>query len=294
MNQFYIVYKTTNLVNGKIYIGAHTTRNLDDGYMGSGHAIQAAIKKYGVDNFRREILFHAFDKASLYYAERFYFVTPEYVSQSNNYNLIKGGYNPKPLISDRCIWSTNIADPSDIVQHPNISSAISFCTKLKLSSSNCENISAGILRNLRMSSKSYLGRVWSWDVPPVRPKYNPPIYCYTISGDLVGAYSNVKDACKSLLQSSESCATLMYTKFINDDTFEYRGYVWSKLPSFTEPSRKLRGVRITCTTTNETFPTIKSAAERFNVEPQRIRECVAKGYSVKYRGSKHYFIKADC
>jgi len=48
---FYTVYKTINLVNGKIYVGLHVTDKLDDDYLGSGKLIQAAIKKYGRENF---------------------------------------------------------------------------------------------------------------------------------------------------------------------------------------------------------------------------------------------------
>lgn len=43
----YTVYKTTNIINGKYYIGVHKTTNPNDSYLGSGKAIKEAIKKYG-------------------------------------------------------------------------------------------------------------------------------------------------------------------------------------------------------------------------------------------------------
>lgn len=52
----HLVYKTTNLTNGRYYIGIHSTENINDGYLGSGTLLAKAVIKYGRDNFRRDIL----------------------------------------------------------------------------------------------------------------------------------------------------------------------------------------------------------------------------------------------
>lgn len=54
--KYHIVYKTTNLVNNKFYVGVHSTNNLNDGYMGSGKRILYSLAKHGKENHCFEIL----------------------------------------------------------------------------------------------------------------------------------------------------------------------------------------------------------------------------------------------
>jgi len=54
--KFHFIYKTTNLLSGKYYIGMHSTDNLEDGYLGSGKRLRYSINKHGEENHEREIL----------------------------------------------------------------------------------------------------------------------------------------------------------------------------------------------------------------------------------------------
>lgn len=87
--QFY-VYQTTNLINGKKYIGKHTGK-LNDEYLGSGSLLKKAIKKYGKENFFREILAITNDAESLDLLEKYYIKKFEANTNPDFYNLTEGG-----------------------------------------------------------------------------------------------------------------------------------------------------------------------------------------------------------
>lgn len=87
---FYTIYKITNLVNNKIYIGKHQTKDLNDNYMGSGKQLKRAIEKYGIENFEKEILF-IFEAEKEMNAKEAELVTEEFVLEDTNYNLCPGG-----------------------------------------------------------------------------------------------------------------------------------------------------------------------------------------------------------
>lgn len=89
-NRYFLIYKTTNLINGKIYIGKHITRCIDDGYVGSGKLLRRAISKYGIENFTREILFMCSSEEEMNVKEA-ELVTEEFCNQNTNYNLCVGG-----------------------------------------------------------------------------------------------------------------------------------------------------------------------------------------------------------
>ncbi len=87
---YYIIYKTTNILNNKIYIGQHITDNIDDRYMGSGSDLLRDMKKYGKNNFNKEIL-HVFDNFSDMDNKEIEIVNEVFIKRKDTYNIILGG-----------------------------------------------------------------------------------------------------------------------------------------------------------------------------------------------------------
>ena len=92
MNHY--VYKIENILTGMYYIGKRSTclEPSEDRYMGSGRYIRAAIKKYGIENFRKSIILEL-DSATEALAYERKLVDESVVNDEMSYNLCLGGWS---------------------------------------------------------------------------------------------------------------------------------------------------------------------------------------------------------
>ena len=89
-NPHYLIYKITNLLNNKIYIGLHKTYDINDDYMGSGKNIKNEIELFGIENFKKEILFD-FDNFDDMIKKEAELVNEEFLKRDDVYNIVLGG-----------------------------------------------------------------------------------------------------------------------------------------------------------------------------------------------------------
>jgi len=108
IKKYKYVYQTTNIVNGKTYVGYHCTNNLNDGYIGCGcrsdayakasikkglkSAFLRSVAKYGYKNFKKEIL-SFYDTVEECLEEEAFIVNEVWVNSNLNYNVKIGGIN---------------------------------------------------------------------------------------------------------------------------------------------------------------------------------------------------------
>lgn len=98
--KYHYFYKITNNINNHFYYGVHNTDDLEDGYMGSGKRLHIAYKKYGIENFTKEIL-KFFDSSEEAFDYEKYIVNEEMIRRDDCYNIQIGGkfYSTKNMVT---------------------------------------------------------------------------------------------------------------------------------------------------------------------------------------------------
>lgn len=85
------IYMTTNLINKKKYIGQHKSNNFDANYYGSGKFLRIAIDRYGIENFKVEVIQECKNKDELDNAERYWIKHFNAQRDRSFYNVASGG-----------------------------------------------------------------------------------------------------------------------------------------------------------------------------------------------------------
>lgn len=214
----YIVYLTTNRINGKKYCGVHCTKDPDvfDGYYGSGvdvnhkvnnrkNGLPAAIRKYGKENFIRETLFifpYSEEGKIQAYKKEEEIVNEAWIKDPMTYNLVLGGMIPN--VSD--------INSKTVYQFALNGDLIKVWKSASLASKEFENENAArvAIQNVcnKITRQAY-GYYWSYKR---HFEYNPYNGCksvaaYKDSGEFIHSFSSLKEAAK--YYSLNTCANII-------------------------------------------------------------------------------------
>lgn len=221
----YIVYCTTNLVNNKIYIGVHKTENpnIFDGYIGCSvkismpstymnpkTAFQYAVKKYGVNNFKRTILF-IYDTAKEAYNKEKEIVNEDFIKLDTNYNMILGGGEDRPT------EPINQFDENGIfIKHWNeLEQAAEFF--------NCPIKS---FRNAMLYKEKLFGYFWSRNSIINRNEYSQgspkkQVYKYNKKGKLIAEFDSLTQCANIENKKISSLITAIQGENLVDKNYYY-------------------------------------------------------------------------
>ena len=85
------IYKTTNLLNGKLYIGQKHSTKFIPSYLGSGREIRNAVKLYGKKNFKVELIEEILDIDQMDDREIYWIQFYHSTDRAIGYNISSGG-----------------------------------------------------------------------------------------------------------------------------------------------------------------------------------------------------------
>lgn len=186
------IYITTNLVNGRLYVGQKKIRSGWETYLGSGDALKKAIQKYGRENFERKIIDIAFSVNELNYLENLYTRMFNAVDSRKWYNICYGGINGAANHQKKPVKLFDIKG-NLIEQYDSISRA-----------SNITGDSRDVIRN-SCNGKIVMTKckhIWRWaedDFNKYPTEYGKreksiEVKCYSIDGKFIKKYESLHEA----------------------------------------------------------------------------------------------------
>lgn len=279
----YIVYKTTNKINGKIYVGVHRTNpDIFDGYIGCGvshkdkkkcvkKGFPAAVRKYGYENFVRETLFIYPDTeegCKMAFEKEEEIVNEDFIKLSTNYNLVKGG---KMQVADAL--RKEIAQYTIDGKFIRTWSSITEATEML----NIPNISQNLIGVSKYSGnfqwKYYTGD--ESDIEPVETK-EKTVYQFDLSGNLIKVWKSITEASLQF-ENSKSARAAISNNVIGKVNKAY-GYYWSYKHVFNYKETKGKAVAKYDDEGNfiQSYDSIKEAAEENGIQtPSNISAAIS-------------------
>lgn len=232
----YIVYKTTNIINGKIYVGVHRTNpDIFDGYIGCGvthkdsksktKGFPQAVLKYGYKNFKRETI-QVFpdteDGKKQAYALEAEIVNDEFIKSSKTYNLTKGG-----------VITMSESNQVEIAQYTLDGKFIRTWESIKQAQ---ESLNLSAIYNAVNGRSKYCGDFqWKYyngdesDIEAVTPKQKS-VYQFDLQGNLLKCWKSVSEASKQF--DNHQAAITAICNVCNSKANQAYGYYWSYKTKF--------------------------------------------------------------
>lgn len=131
---FGYIYETTNLIDGKKYIGKHKSKEFDKNYYGSGTSLKKALEKYGKENFSIKIIEEISDDKDYKYLserERSWIEVTNAVKNDKYYNNSYGGENEGWSGVNKAFKETNNYPTKFKGKHHSIETKIKLSNALK-------------------------------------------------------------------------------------------------------------------------------------------------------------------
>lgn len=213
-NPYGYIYRTTNLINNRKYIGQHAKGEFDRFYYGSGKILLKAVDKYGKNNFKVEVLDWAGSKEELDQKEIWWIDFLDAANSNMFYNILIGGsslgkgklhpcYN-KPLDEKR----------KKLLTSYNFNRVFTQETRDKISRANSDFV-------LSEEHKQKL-----IDANIGNRKRAKEVYQYSLEGFFIKSYFSTGEAKRQNIGFSDACIQLC----CKGKQKSHKNYLWSYLP----------------------------------------------------------------